>query len=403
MLGDVNSLLEKSIQVKELNAIIKSSFYENPFFLNLYVFGEVSGFKITNGNGYFTLKDKEAQIKCCIWGVSPKDAIAEGTSIIARGKVDFWNKSGSIVFVVSEFMPTGKGLLFLEFERLKKQLEKEGLFDEAHKKPIPEFPKNVLVLTSKTGAVIRDINTTIRKNNPVINIVVRNVLVQGERAAADIVTALKNCDKLGYDVIIIARGGGSLEDLAPFYDETLVRTIYDMKTPVISAVGHETDYSLCDFVADYRAPTPTAAGEKVGYDWYGLVDQVKENMQRIVSLCNNQFERKSSRVQVLSHRLATASTTFYTRKVNKILALTSRLKENTNLILQIKEGKYRELNAALDQLSPLKTLGRGFYSVSKDGKRVTSVDNVNIGDEIDIRGKDGTISAEVKKIEKEEK
>ena len=403
MIGDLNSLLEKSMPVKELNAIIKSAFYENPFFMNLYVYGEVSGFKITNGNAYFNLKDKEATIKCCCWGMSPKDAIAEGTSIIARGKVDFWNKSGTVAFIVSDYMPTGQGLLYLEFEKLKKKLTDEGLFDESHKKPIPEYPKNVLVLTSKTGAVIRDINTTIRKNNPVINIVVRNVLVQGDKAASDIVTALRNCDKLGYDVIIIARGGGSLEDLAPFYDETLVRTIYDMKTPVISAVGHETDYSLCDFVADYRAPTPTAAGEKVGYDWYGLVDQVKDNMQRIVSLCNNQFERKSSKVQVLSHRLAMASTTFYTRKVNKILALTSKLKENTNTIIQNKEAKYGILNAALDQLSPLKTLGRGFYSVSKDGKRVTSVDNVKVGDEIDIRGKDGTISAEVKKIEKEEK
>ena len=400
MLGSLDSLLEKSISVGDLNARIRDAFYDNPFYTNIYVFGEVSSFKISNGNAYFTLKDKEAAIACTIWKVDSRATLEEGTSIIARGKVDYW-KSGRITFVVSEMVPVGKGLLFLEFEKLKAKLLEEGLFDESHKKPIPEYPRNILVITSKTGAVIRDINTTIRKKNPIINIVVRNVLVQGDRAASDIVSACLNCDKLGYDVIIIARGGGSLEDLAPFYDETLVRTIYAMKTPVISAVGHETDFSLCDLVADYRAPTPTAAGEKVGYDWYALVDQVKNYMQRIVDLCNNKFVLKSNRVQILGHRLQQASTTFYTRKVNKVKTLTAKLIENSNVIYQNNELKLTNLCSTLDALSPLKTLQRGFFSVTKDGNMVTSVENVKIGDEINIRGKDGTIGAEVKKINKE--
>jgi len=213
------------------------------------VFGEVSGFKFSGPHAYFTLKDKNSQLSCvCFYAAktyNPKD----GESVIIRGELDYYLKGGRLSLKANSIQPVGQGLLFLEFERLKAMLQKEGLFDAEHKKAIPAYPRNVLVVTSKTGAVIRDIVTTVRRKNPVINIVVRDVRVQGEGAGKDIAGVLRRVDLLGYDVIIIARGGGSLEDLAPFYDEELVRAVYAMNTPVISAVGHETDFSLCDFVA----------------------------------------------------------------------------------------------------------------------------------------------------------
>ena len=260
---DTSYLLQQSISVTELNQTIKSVFFDNSFFNNLYVYGEISGYSVRGGHAYFTLKDKESQIAATIWSVARFGLnIKEGDSVILLGGVDYWTKGGKLSFIAKNIIPMGKGLLFLEFEKLKLKLEEEGLFAEEHKKPIPKYPKKILVITSKDGAVIRDINSTIRKYNPVIDIVVKDVRVQGESAAREIVKAREACDKLNYDVIIIARGGGSLEDLAPFYDENLARAVYNMNTPVISAVGHETDFSICDFVADYRAETPTAAADR---------------------------------------------------------------------------------------------------------------------------------------------
>ena len=237
---------EKTVTVSEVNATIKEC-VESPVFQGLEVFGEVSGFKYSGANAYFTLKDKFSQLSCVCFSArrtyNPKD----GESVIVRGSISYWTKGGRLSLQATSIEPVGQGMLALEFERLKQKLADEGLFDESHKKPIPAYPKTVLALTSKTGAVIRDIVTTVRRKNPVIDIVVRDVRVQGEGAAHEIASVLKRVDTLNYDVIIIARGGGSLEDLAPFYDEELVRVIYGMKTPVISAVGHETDFSLCDF------------------------------------------------------------------------------------------------------------------------------------------------------------
>ena len=213
---------QNAVSVSEVNATIKACM-DSPVFKGLEVFGEVSGFKFSGPHAYFTLKDKYSQISCvCFYAAktySPKD----GESVVVRGGLDYYVKGGRLSLQVTSIKPVGQGLLFLEFERLKAKLQQEGLFDEAHKKPLPRFAQNVLVVTSKTGAVIRDIVTTVRRKNPIINIVVRDVRVQGEDAAKEIAKALKSVDRLGYDVIIIARGGGSLEDLAPFYNEEIGR------------------------------------------------------------------------------------------------------------------------------------------------------------------------------------
>jgi exodeoxyribonuclease VII large subunit len=254
------------------------------------------------------------------------------------------------------------------------------------------------VVTSKTGAVIRDIVTTIRRKNPVINVIVRDVRVQGEGAGKEIASVLKRVDRLGYDVIIIARGGGSLEDLAPFYDETLVRAVYAMETPVVSAVGHETDFSLCDFVADYRAATPTAAGELVAYDYYDHLRTVREHAKRLGYLATKQIERKSMRVNLAVQKLGHQGKTFYSNRVNKVLGLVTRIGTLAQDKITRADFRLEKAVGALDNLSPLKTLQRGYFAISVADHSVASVRALKIGDNIKAQGSDGIIEATVTKV-----
>ena len=389
--------MENTLSVTEVNATIKACI-DAPIFKGLDVFGEVSGFKYSGPHAYFTLKDKNSQISCvCFYGAktyNPKD----GESVVVRGNLDYYVKGGRLSLQVSSIQPIGKGLLFLEFERLKAKLQMEGIFDEAHKKAIPQYAKNVLVVTSKTGAVIRDIVTTIRKKNPVINIVLRDVRVQGEGAGHDIAGVLRRVDLLGYDVIIIARGGGSLEDLAPFYDEELVRAVYDMTTPVVSAVGHETDFSLCDFVADARAATPTAAGELVAYDYYAMVDTVKYNMRRLSLDAVRAYKSASNKAQLCFGRLKSVATSFYAARERKVERLIENAKVCVLRKMDVADARAEKAIDALDKLSPLKTLKRGYFRLQLDNRTLSSVKDLKVGDSIIATGGDGAIKAEVKEI-----
>ncbi len=385
------------VSVTELNQVIKVSLERCPL-KNIELVGEISGWKISGPHAYFTLKDKFSQIACsffyCSKGYHPKD----GESVVLRGGVDFYAKGGKLSFVTNEIKPLGQGLLALEFEKMKAKLEAEGLFKEEHKKPIPKYCQNVLVITSKTGAVIRDIVTTVRRKNPVINIVVKDVRVQGDGASKDIVKALCAVDSLGYDVIVIARGGGSLEDLAPFYDETLARTIFKMKTPIVSAIGHETDFSLCDFVADKRAPTPTAGGELVAFDFFDLVDSIHKNMERINLQVQNNLKSKVMKTQLLGAKLQNLSSNFYNSKLMRLKSVDDKLKVATERSLERKENNFRQMATKLDGLSPLKTLGRGYFGVKVDGKALQTVEQLKIGDRIETRGKDGKFCSVVDEI-----
>ena len=395
-------VLKNAISVSELNATIHACM-DAPIFQGLEVFGEISGYKLSGPHAYFTLKDQNAQISCVRFYASRDYMPKDGESVILRGRLDYYVKGGRLTLQVSSITPVGKGLLFLQFEKLKEQLTKEGIFDEAHKVPIPKYPKNVLVVTSKTGAVIRDIVTTIRKKNPVINIVVRDVRVQGEGAGKEIASVLARVDRLGFDVIIIARGGGSLEDLAPFYDETLVRAVYKMETPVISAVGHETDFSLCDFVADVRAATPTAAGELVGYDYYDNVKRVKELSIRLGGLVLKQVERKSMRVNLAVQKLGHKAKSFYGDRVNKVQTLVTRISTLVKEKFVRADFRLEKAMTNLDNLSPLKTLKRGYFALTVDDKSVTAVKDLKVGDTIKAKGADGTLTATVTSVTSEEK
>lgn len=383
-----------AISVTELNATIKACM-DAPVFHGLEVFGEVSGGRQSGAHFYFTLKDKTAQIACVKFGAAGSYIPKDGESVILRGGMNFWTPGGRLTFSATTITPAGKGLLALEFERMRAKLEAEGLFAPEHKTAIPKYPSKVLVVTSKTGAVIRDIVTTIRRKNPVIDIVVRDVRVQGEGAAHEIAKVLAVVDKLGYDVMIIARGGGSLEDLAPFFDEELVRAVYALETPVVSAVGHETDVSLVDMAADARAATPTAAAELVAYDYYALVDAVKTFAERMKRSALAGFMRKSSRAGLAGAALGRRITQFRAMREKRVYDLAARLKALSESVFKDAEAKLAKLSGMLDALSPLKVLARGYFNVQAAGKSVTSVRSLRIGDRVTARGGDGTFEAEV--------
>ncbi len=394
---DKTPISANAVSVSELNATIKACI-DAPIFKGLEVFGEISGFKYSGPHAYFTLKDKDSQLSCvCFYAqktYNPKD----GESVIVRGSLDYYLKGGRLSLQVSSIQAVGKGLLWLQFERLKAQLESEGLFDISHKKPIPQFAKKVLVVTSKTGAVIRDIVTTIRRKNPVIDITVKDVRVQGD-VGKDIAEVLKRVDNLGYDVIIIARGGGSLEDLAPFYDETLCRQVYAMNTPIVSAVGHETDFSLCDFVADARAATPTAAGELVAYDYYQMREELANDMARLTLLIKRNYERATSKAQLTFSKLQRQASTFYHNRMIRVERALQSAK--TAMIRKVDNSSARADKAigALDSLSPLKILRRGYFRLQRGDDTINNVSSINVGDKIRATGGDGYLVATVQEIE----
>lgn len=396
MVGE-SPISSKAISVTELNATLKACL-DAPIFHGLEVFGEVSGARMSGAHLYFTLKDRESQIACTSFNAARTYIPKDGESVVVRGSVDYWMKGGRLSFVASAITPAGKGLLFLEFERLRAKLQAEGLFDEKYKVPVPKYPKDVLVVTSKTGAVIRDIVTTVRRKNPVINITVRDVRVQGEGAAHEIAGVLARVDRLGYDVIIIARGGGSLEDLAPFYDEELVRAVFAMKTPVVSAVGHETDFSLVDFVADVRAATPTAAAELVAYDYYALADTVKRYADCMRRAVRRNFERKSSRTSIAGAALQRRIVSFHAARETRVRTLAARLRALTESKVASAEARVERLSGMLNALSPLSVLARGYFNVKAAGKSVTSVRTLKVGDTVTAEGSDGTFDATVTQV-----
>ncbi|MDD4839811.1 MAG: exodeoxyribonuclease VII large subunit [Clostridia bacterium] len=389
------------ISVTELNLTIKDCF-DSGILKNLEIFGEISGWKVSGAHAYFTLKDKSSQLSCVCFNCSRTYKPKDGESVILRGGVDYYVKGGRLSFQVVEIRPLGMGLLALEFEKLKAKLQSEGLFSEEHKKQIPKYCKNILVVTSKTGAVIRDIVTTVRRKNPMIDIVVKDVRVQGESAAKEISRALFAIDKLDYDVIVIARGGGSLEDLAPFFDEELARTVYALSTPVVSAVGHETDFSLCDFVADARAATPTAAAELVAFDYFALLDEVSFKASKIANLSQNKLKNRIMNVQILGGKLQNLATKFYANKQMRLVSVNEKLIVTVKRLTEKKENLATNLLLHLDNLSPLKTLSRGYFRVAKDGKSLKSVDDLSIGDNIETTGFDGKFTSKIEKIEKTE-
>lgn len=362
---------------------------------NITIMGEVSRFSVYGNHAYFTLKDDNAEIKCACFNYSKTYKPKAGESILATGTPDFYPKKGELSFKIDKIKPVGQGLLYLKLEELKKKLKEEGLFDESYKKPIPQFPKNICVVTSINGAVIRDIVTTIRLRNDIINIKVYDVRVQGDGASKTIIKALNDVDSIGYDVIIIARGGGSLEDLMPFNDEALARIIFNLRTPIISAVGHETDFTIADFVADKRAATPTAAAEIISYNVEEWRNQILRYADRMHLNVSNLYRKMNTRLLSNISLMSSASRLLLESNCNKVNYLINKSIENINNVYIRKEHNLNNLITVLDANSPIKLLKNGYYRINRDNTPIYSVKQLKSNDIINITGGDGSIKAKV--------
>ena len=391
------------ITVTDLNKYIKNKIDGDEMLNNVLVKGEISNFKNHyTGHMYFTLKDENSLIKCVMFksytthlSFMPKD----GMKVMVLGSVAVFERDGVYQIYAKAMKEDGLGSLYTAYEELKKKLEQEGLFAESHKKKIPFMPKTIGVLTSNTGAVIRDIINVSTRRNPGAHIRLYPVPVQGPGAAEKIAEGIKfmNENKLA-DVLIIGRGGGSLEDLWPFNEEIVARAIYDSELPIISAVGHETDFTIADFVADLRAPTPSAAAELA----VANIDDVRETLK----LYNNRYKvalKKKIELMRLSYEKCMARSAYKnpTQKINEqYMVIDMKVKALQNsMMLKLKEAKtsFVKETAKLDSLSPLKTLTRGYSIVTKQesGKVIKSVDDLNSGEKVNLRLSDGQKTATI--------
>lgn len=395
-------MIYNPISVTELNKYIKGKFEEDEYFANVLVEGEISNYKHHyTGHLYFTLKDENSLIKCIMFKTytghlefEPKD----GMKVMILGSVSVFERDGTYQLYAKAMKPLGMvGDLRAAYEELKQKLEKEGLFDEEHKKKIPTYPKVIGVLTSNTGAVIRDIINVSTRRNP--NVVIRlfPVPVQGEGAAEKIAKGIEfmNEQKLA-DVLILARGGGSLEDLWPFNEEVVARAIYESELPIISAVGHETDFTISDFVADLRAPTPSAAAELAVPDIEelklkikGYENRLKQALIQKVQLMRLQYE-KCMQSRVFTQPL---------QKINEqYMMIDMKLKVMEHSILQklqIEKSNFQKIVLQLDTLSPLKILAIGYGIIYKEENRVKNVTQLTVNDKVTIRLQDGEAKAKI--------
>ncbi len=415
---------EKTYTVSQINSYINRKLKLDGNLRNIYIKGEISNYKTySSGHSYFTLKDENSQISAVIFKMN-KDRFLKfepknGMQVIVKGKIEVYEKNGNYQLFATRIIEDGIGDLHIAFEQLKKKLSKEGLFDESHKKEIPSYPKRIGVVTSKTGSVIRDIITTIKRRYPVCEIYVFSTLVQGDNAAPQIVQKIRYAQNFNLDLLIVGRGGGSIEDLWAFNEEIVAREIYACRIPVISAVGHETDTTISDFVADERAATPTAAAElavpeinEVKYKVNQLSkrvnksinDQVTQKKVKIDNISQKQlfknpqsiYEIKGMHLDNLIGKLNYTSTNIISENRNKLLKIeASAVLRNPEEVTKAKREIFIRNVDKLKILNPLLTLKRG-YSIAKiDNKVVSSAKDVKSGDELDIEFDDGTINTKV--------
>ncbi len=390
-----------AVSVTDLNKYIKDKFESDELLTDILVKGEISNFKSHyTGHLYFTLKDENSLIKCIMfksYAERLKFNAKDGMKVMVFGTVSVFERDGVYQIYVKAMQEDGLGDLYTKYEELKKSLEQEGLFDISHKKKIPQMPKVIGVLTSQTGSVIRDIINVSTRRNPNVYIRLLPVPVQGQGAAEKIAKGIQlmNERKLA-DVLILARGGGSLEDLWPFNEEIVAREIYNSEIPIISAVGHETDFTISDFVADLRAPTPSAAAELAVSDIYELNDKINLYNKRLRLALKKKTElmrlryEKCMTSRVFKDPLKTVNDNYL-----KIDSYVKSLVNNIKMKQKDSTSKYIELVTKLDTLSPLKTLTRGYSLTEFNGKIVKSAKDLKKDNEIDIKFYDGTKRAKV--------
>ena len=417
------------ITISELNHYIKGVMEDNIFLNKVYLKGEISNFKAhTRGHLYFTLKDEGSRLNAVMFSYQAnglKFEPIDGMKVLVCGKISVYEATGAYQIYVESMEQDGLGNLYVEFEKLKKKLAAEGLFDPDKKKKIPKVPKKIGIVTASTGAAIRDILTTIKRRYPICETILFPSLVQGTEAAKDIVKNIEIANTYDIDTLIVGRGGGSIEDLWPFNEEIVARAIYNSRVPVISAVGHEIDFTIADFVADLRAPTPTAAAELAVPNIDTINTYLENAINRSTLSINNLIDtRKQSLVSLTTSYVLKKPTAMYEIKEQNLDFLIDRLNKEMKLVLdnmnvrlskQINSYvitnpeilyKYKKQNLEhvinkLDVLNPMNTLKRGYAIVKKDNSVISDSKNIKKDDIIDINVRDGIIKTQVLEVTNE--
>lgn len=400
--------MEKVLTVSQINGYLKKIVDDDVNIKSVFVSGEISNFTnhIKTGHFYFTLKDEKTSIKAVMFkgnALALRFTPENGMKVIVFGSVQLFERDGICQIICADMQPEGIGALYLAFEQLKEKLSKVGLFDESHKKALPELPKRIGVVTAKTGAAIHDILNVLGRRYPIGEVVLIPSLVQGENAPDSICDAIKKAERLNLDVLIVGRGGGSIEDLWAFNDEKVAYAIYNCEIPIISAVGHEVDYTISDFVADVRAATPSAAAELVAPSVINLSQMLFSMLQNARAKVENKVWESSKTLDNLKQRLQSKSPELSLEKSEKELAM---LKKSLNYSLEhladIKSSTFLRFLEKLEALSPLKVLTRGYSITFSDEKAVTSVNDTEVGKEIITRLTDGTLYSTVTRLQKQE-
>lgn len=389
--------------VAQVNRYIKNMFTQDFMLNRIYVKGEVSNCKYhTSGHIYFSLKDESGAIACVMFAGDRRSGLAfrlqEGQKVIILGSVSVYERDGRYQLYAREIVPDGEGDLYRQFELLKKELEEMGMFAPEFKQPIPFYSRTIGIVTAPTGAAIRDIMNITRRRNPYVQLILYPALVQGEQAADSIVRGIRMLDQYGVDVMIVGRGGGSMEDLWAFNEEKVARAIFECQTPIISAVGHETDTTIADYVADLRAPTPSAAAELAVTDYRQLMSGLELYRNQLADRLEQKIRNSRQRAEYLRLRLLQASPEYQLREKKQYAAdLEERLKRSMEQKLTDRKHRMELYAERLEGVSPLKKLQQGYsYTEAPDGRALRSVSQVEPSDLLLIHVTDGTIKAEVK-------
>lgn len=394
---------DKYVTISRINNYLKAYFDNNPHLQHVYLKGEISNFKNhSRGHLYFTLKDEQSRLSAVMFQTNalklnfePED----GMNVLVEGRISCYPAQGSYQIYVEKMEVDGVGNLYIEFEKLKKKLAAEGLFDPKFKKQIPKYPARIGVITAPTGAAIKDILSTIKRRYPICETILFPCLVQGKSAAPDIVKQIKTAQDYDLDVIICGRGGGSIEDLWAFNEEIVARAIFESKIPIISAVGHEIDFTIADFVSDLRAPTPTGAAEMAVPTISDVKFMINQLTLRSNKCMNNIIEIKKNKLNAIKDSFILKNPlSIYEIKEQKLDMLIDNLNKNIKNILINKNHELELLVNTLKLVNPLNILDRGYSVVKKDNKVIKDIKDINKEDNIDIRIKNGNIKAKVLEV-----
>ncbi|SJZ81937.1 Exodeoxyribonuclease VII large subunit [Pilibacter termitis] len=419
---------EKYLTVSALTKYLKTKFTRDPYLQRVYLTGEISNYRVRPTHQYFSLKDENAVISATMFQQAfrkVKFALEDGQRVLVIGRVDLYEKSGQYQIIIEHIEPDGIGAMYQAYRQLHEKLASEGIFDEQWKKTLPKYPKRIAVVTSESGAVIRDILTTVKRRYPIVQVVVFPTVVQGKEAKHSIVASIRKVEACGdFDVMLVARGGGSIEDLWSFNEEEVVREIFQAKTPVISCVGHETDTTLADLVSDVRAATPTAAAELA-------TPVLSEELQKITQFSLRLEQAFSAKLTYYQERMKRVKTSYVflspmrlyegiaqrlDRENERLLHFSpekrltelqvqlqiceEKMVQAMNRLLETKDIQVKSLIQALDLLSPLKIMTRGFTVATLEEKIVKSVDELSENDELCLQFADGEVRSKVVEVKK---